>query len=62
MAAPINPLRAAQIISYAKGQENQRAQSSEKREQERLEEQEAQLARQVQSRNKTTDTQKGILA
>lgn len=62
MSAPINPLRAAQIISYAKGQQNQRLNSSEKREEERLDEQKAELARQLQNQNKTTDTQKGILA
>lgn len=62
MSAPINPLRAAQMISYAQGQKNQRLNSAEKREEERLLEQKAQLAKQVQNQNKTTDTQKGILA
>lgn len=62
MSSPINPLRMAQMVSYAKGQEVNRENSAEKREQDRLYDQKAQLAKQLKNQNKTANTQKGILA
>ena len=62
MSSPINPLMAAQMISYAKGQEVNRENSAEKQERKRLDAQKAQLAQQAKNQNKTANTQKGILA
>ncbi|WP_373532416.1 hypothetical protein [Vampirovibrio sp.] len=62
MSTPINPLIAAQMISYAKGQENSRETSAEKRERERLYAQKVQLAQQASDQNKTARTEQGFLA
>jgi hypothetical protein len=66
MSSPINnpnPLLAAQMISYAKGQENQSRQSSEEKERRRLDNLKLQQAvKQQQTQNQTASMQKGFLA
>lgn len=62
MSTPINPLLAAQIISYAKGQKIHQETSAEKRERERLYAQKAQLGQQAKAQDKTANTQKGLMA
>lgn len=62
MSTPINPLIAAQIISYAKGQQVSQETSAEKRERERLYAQKVQLEQQAKAQDKTANTPKGLLA
>ena len=53
---------AAQVVSYNKGQELQSRESKDKKEQERLLNQQLQQAKQMQAQQKTANTGKGILA
>ena len=65
MSSPINqnPMLAAQMISYAKGQENQARNSSEERERKRMEQVEKQQKEKFQqTQQKAASLQKGILA
>ena len=62
MSTPINPLIAAQMISYAKGQQVNQETSAEKRERERLYAQKAQLGQQVKAQDKTAKPQKALMA
>jgi hypothetical protein len=62
MSTPINPLIAAQIIAYTKGQQINQETSAEKRERDRLYAQKVQLGQQAKAQDKTASTQKGLLA
>lgn len=57
-----NPMLAAQMISYAKGQENQTRFSGEKSEKERKDRIVAQQAEKLKEQQKTANLKEGILA
>jgi hypothetical protein len=57
-----NPMLAAQMISYAKGQENQTRFSGEKKEEERRAEMALKQEKEAQARKKPASLKEGILA